>query len=653
MLIYVESKAFPHRTFVVRVQLTDTIARVRAQILHILYEVGFENHQFRLRFKGEYLRDAYTVSDYNIVDNGIIKMVSLGNNDEDASDTLTSSNGSVSEAVSYGLLPHIKNALKREVNVFEQREKLLFHFKSLLYLHFLAGCLCFLTVYWYGGIWTLFVWLLATIYCPTFTRIGGYVGSQSLYKERYCILYAVGALICLGAALYFCVDQWIVVINHGCKDWEFVGDCSHNIVFTAVFYGFEALLLLVSICIIFILLSNMKIQYGDYVEKYLVQTRDIEDIIKTAKSGRIKEKRIAAFELATMAASGDDNKFRIVAEGGLDVLIQMALCGDEATQEHAVEAIAELITVPVIQENFIEMGGLRNLMALLHSSDDRLVYHIAMVISYVVTDSEDNKHDVITDHGLSDLSRAAHTDNLNNQRLIAGIFLELAFNTEVRGQMASLNTPAQALIKLCRSEDAETQRYALQSLELLAIESPETVRAQESLLEVLLDLPSQIFDAKVLILAGKILLYFAEEQQTCEAILDRPNCKKSLLKYAHTQDSILQKVVIKVIYSMLEIPELRYRVQHKGLDEVLRYIIDNAADRECWDMADQAIQLLDSTGDDSGTIQLPSLSTKEKLDRMAASTSNEKKPFSSKGSNGSSISLRSTLSSVGEGKGIK
>ena len=45
------------------------------------------------------------------------------------------------------------------------------------------------------------------------------------------------------------------------------------------------------------------------------------------------------------------------------------------------------------------MGGLRNLMALLHSSDDRLVYHIAMVISYVVTDSEDNKHDVITDHG--------------------------------------------------------------------------------------------------------------------------------------------------------------------------------------------------------------------------------------------------------------
>lgn len=32
---------------------------------------------------------------------------------------------------------------------------------------------------------------------------------------------------------------------------------------------------------------------------------------------RLKDKRTAAYELAAMAASGDDNKFRIVAEGGL------------------------------------------------------------------------------------------------------------------------------------------------------------------------------------------------------------------------------------------------------------------------------------------------------------------------------------------------
>jgi len=38
----------------------ETIARARAQMLHILYELGRAEHQFRFRFKGEYLRDGYT-----------------------------------------------------------------------------------------------------------------------------------------------------------------------------------------------------------------------------------------------------------------------------------------------------------------------------------------------------------------------------------------------------------------------------------------------------------------------------------------------------------------------------------------------------------------------------------------------------------------
>ena len=33
----------------------------------------------------------------------------------------------------------------------------------------------------------------------------------------------------------------------------------------------------------------------------------------------------------------------------LEILLQLALCRDEATQEHAVETIAEMLTVPIIQ----------------------------------------------------------------------------------------------------------------------------------------------------------------------------------------------------------------------------------------------------------------------------------------------------------------
>ena len=52
------------------------------------------------------------------------------------------------------------------------------------------------------------------------------------------------------------------------------------------------------------------------IEKYLVQERDIEEVMKLARSSKAKDTRTAAYELATMAASSDDNKFRIVAESG-------------------------------------------------------------------------------------------------------------------------------------------------------------------------------------------------------------------------------------------------------------------------------------------------------------------------------------------------
>ena len=66
-----------YRTFPIRIQPYETVARVRAQLLHILYEIKRENHQFRLRYKGEYLRDAYTIEDYGIVESSIVKMVPL------------------------------------------------------------------------------------------------------------------------------------------------------------------------------------------------------------------------------------------------------------------------------------------------------------------------------------------------------------------------------------------------------------------------------------------------------------------------------------------------------------------------------------------------------------------------------------------------
>jgi hypothetical protein len=59
------------------VETTDKIARVRAHLLHALHEIGREDHQFRLRYKGQYLRDAFYLEDYDIGDNAVVKMVPM------------------------------------------------------------------------------------------------------------------------------------------------------------------------------------------------------------------------------------------------------------------------------------------------------------------------------------------------------------------------------------------------------------------------------------------------------------------------------------------------------------------------------------------------------------------------------------------------
>ena len=55
----------------------DRVARIRAQLLHILYEIGREEHQFRLRYNGQFLRDAFFLEDYNLESNAVIHMVPL------------------------------------------------------------------------------------------------------------------------------------------------------------------------------------------------------------------------------------------------------------------------------------------------------------------------------------------------------------------------------------------------------------------------------------------------------------------------------------------------------------------------------------------------------------------------------------------------
>ncbi|KAL3862360.1 hypothetical protein ACJMK2_008332 [Sinanodonta woodiana] len=608
-----------NKTFIVVVKERDRVARIRAHLLHILFEIGREEHQFRLRYNGQFLRDAFVLEDYGIKSNSVVKMVPMSNkqgHESSADMRSVSSSLSMSFDKKGGQPPPVKAALYFEIRHLNWRERLLSDLQVLLYLHCMFILLAVMTTFPYAGIWCALYVLVGWYLLPGYTRLGGFIGNTFHLRYVFCFVFGTCGLGIFALSLYFASVEWMSIVKHGCSNMVFSDACSSKNVYTAIFYTIHAPVLLLTTGICAYLVYNFTIETGDLIEQTLVQERDIEEVMILAKSNKVKEKRTAAYEMATMAATGDDNKFKIVAEGGLNVLMDMSMSSDESTKEHAVEALAELITIPSIQDNFVEMGGVRNFTALLHSSNSRIVQEAALAL-YTICQNDDNRHSiVVAEHGLDDLSHAAEKGTILTQRTVASIFLELAFSQDVRTELTSRNIPVQALVKLLESNDPEILQYSLQTLELLAIESADVLFAQEELLDVLLKLPQRtVDDLRLYTLVGKILLYFAENQDTCKKMQDHPCLRQTLTIFAHTKDSVLQKVAVKIIFCMMDTKELKMRTKAMKLDRILSFITNNSADRDVWDMADQGIEVMMNNSNDNFP-NLPTLSTIEKLNKM-------------------------------------
>ena len=80
---------------------------------------------------------------------------------------------------------------------------------------------------------------------------------------------------------------------------------------------------------------------------------------------------LAAFEISTRVQGGEDEKYKILEKELLQPLNNLCLSTDRYTQEHATEAIAELLTLPEIQvgndsivhhPNLVYSGALHGVM---------------------------------------------------------------------------------------------------------------------------------------------------------------------------------------------------------------------------------------------------------------------------------------------------
>ncbi|KAK3758192.1 hypothetical protein RRG08_011629 [Elysia crispata] len=255
MIIYVQNKAFPHKTFVASAKPSDKVARVRAQLLHILYELGKDDHLFRLRYKGQMLRDAFTLQDYEIADNAILTMMPVGKSQEMLMEIRSVSSSQFSFDI-HGQPANVKNALEAEIQTFDLREKMVVNFKALLNVHLLFVFLSMMTVHWYSVFWLFVCWLLGVWFVPTYSRIGGFVGNTSHLKIQFCIGVLVVSVACLAATLYFCISGWIFVASGDCSHWMESGHCTHKKIYTASFFTLHALTLILTIVMGAFMLKN-------------------------------------------------------------------------------------------------------------------------------------------------------------------------------------------------------------------------------------------------------------------------------------------------------------------------------------------------------------------------------------------------------------
>uniref|UniRef100_H2Z193 Uncharacterized protein n=1 Tax=Ciona savignyi TaxID=51511 RepID=H2Z193_CIOSA len=272
---------------------------------------------------------------------------------------------------------------------------------------------------------------------------------------------------------------------------------------------------------------------------------------------------------------------------------------------------------------------MRTLTALLHTKNPRTVREAITAILYVVSDSDENKLAVVADHGLEDLAFSCKYADHRNRKMLSTIFLELAYYSETRSPLLTRSTPAAAIVALLiRSsstnddfidENLQTTMLALQTLELLAIDTPSLITGQENLLEYLLALPSRINDKKVQLLAAQLLVNWTHSLENCERLCYTPGLTDNLLYFAHSNDPNLIKVIATLSLRLTEPIGLRSKLNDDDFQEFLGYLQNASNDRQTWNLAAQALDNLQNKPD-SGFIQ-------KKPVRSVSITSSDSEPM--------------------------
>lgn len=627
MLLYIKNIAYKERTLVEIFNPRETIARVRAVILHRLYEIGHSHHQFRLKHNGTYLRDAYTLEEYRILNNTVIHIVPL---DEIKKWNINMMFHHSTE--NYKSEDAVQPFLKEEVTFLNRREHLVELYKVLMMMQSVMVILAGFTSYWYFCFVYFLMVSAAICFCPVFSRVGGWVGKNSFRKKEYILsmifMFLFGLLACLtlfGLSIsqinssvyptFSCMDATANCFIEAQTDIQTANcnslqkRCYQSHIFTCTYFMLASIFMGASLAASMYLARNFRFKLGDYIEKYLTKSRDLNSLLEIAKYDNLLKKRSAVFEIATMAASSYDNKLKIVQKNGFEILLSLSLSDDITIQEYAIEAIAECLTHEDFHQIFLNVGGIKSLTAVLNSDRSKAFHHAVNALYYLMISKsfEHNEASCLDFDSLEDICRACRRVEIGDDcQLLSTVLLELSTFDNTRSILVSMNSSMESIVEMLDNVTKFTKHTSfqfeltvlniLQTIELLVIEVPSLIITQENLLKLLLKVPSWTSDRKICFFAMKLLNIFAENLEGKKKLVysDDVDIVSYLYDFVHIADNdvFIMRSIVSLCYEITLVYTSREKLIDLGLVDLLLMLQGSCSDRKVWSTAENSIENL-------------------------------------------------------------
>jgi len=621
MLLYIKNTAYKEHTLVEIFTPTDTIARVRAVILHRLYEMGHSHHQFRLKHDDTYLRDAYTLEEYRILNNTVVHIVPL---DEIEKWKINMMFHDSTE--SYQTEDDVQLLLKKEVKFLDKREHLVELYKVLLMIQSLMVLLAGFTNYWYFCFVYLLMVSASICFCPVFSRVGGWVGKNSFRKKEYVlsmvVMFSFGLIACLtlfglsvsqiNSSEYptvSCIDVTANCFIEAQTDIQkencnlLQKRCYQSHIFSCVYFVLASIFMGASLAASLYLARNLKFKLGDYIEKHLTKSRDLDSLLEIAKHGGLLKKRSAVFEIATMAASSYENKLNIVEKNGFEVLLSLSFFDDLTVQEYTLEAIAECLSHDNFHQNFVNVGGLKSLTAVLNSDNRKVFHHAINALYYLLTSKnfENNESSCLDFDSLEDICRACRRVEVGDDcQLLSTVLLELSTFDNTRSILVSMNSSMESLVEMLETVAKFTKDTSfkfeltllniLQTIELLVVELPSLITSQESLHILLLKVPSWTSNQKICLFSTKLLNIFVENFEGKKKLVcsDDIDIVSYLYDFVHIADNdvFIMRSIASLCYEITLFYKSREKLIDLGLVDFLQMLQSSCSDKKVWSTAE-------------------------------------------------------------------